>query len=47
MKQTWLFYLCPTKISYLRYWSFGEILIYKNQKLRIPIFMVYKAPDVQ
>ena len=47
MKQTWLFYLCPTKISYLRYWSFGEILICKNQKLRIPIFMVYKAPDVQ
>ena len=35
MKQIWLFYLCPTKISYIRYWSFGEILICKNQKLRI------------
>ena len=47
MKQTWLFYFCPSKISYLRYWSFGEIFICKNQKLRIPIFMVYKAPEVQ
>ena len=26
---------------------FGQILIYQNQKLQIPIFMVYKAPDVQ
>ena len=27
--------------------KFGEISICKNQKLRIPIFMVYTAPGVQ
>ena len=27
--------------------NFGQILIYQNQKLQIPIFIVYKAPDVQ
>ena len=46
VKQTWVFHLCPTKMSYLRYWSLVRLLC-KNQKLRIPIFMVYKAPGVQ
>ena len=27
--------------------KFGKILICQNQKLQIPIFTVYKAPDVQ
>ena len=25
----------------------GQILICQNQKLQVPIFMVYKAPDVE
>ena len=27
--------------------KFGQVLICQNQKPEIPIFMVYKAPDVQ
>ena len=26
--------------------KFGQILIYQNQKLQIPVFVVYNAPDV-
>ena len=27
--------------------KFGQIFIHQNQNLQIPIFMVYKVPDVQ
>ena len=35
------------EIGTLTLLKFGQILTCQNQKLQIPMFMVYKAPDVQ
>ena len=45
-KEAYMGTLNPTEMSNFRYISFLKFIC-QNQHLQIPIFMVYKAPDVQ